>query len=135
MGLSSLYSALAASAEWTFARSSGPGGQNVNKVNSKALLQVDLSTLGLSEHQRGLVQQRLASRTIDGVLSIQVQDTRSQWENRELALRRLESLILGALVPQKSRRATKPTRSSRERRLQSKRQTSLRKRERSHLGD
>ncbi len=135
MGISFLYDALVASAEWTFARSSGPGGQNVNKVNSKALLRVDISTLGLSEHQRNLVLQKLGSRMVDGILSIQVQDTRSQLENRELALRRLEGLILGALVPQKSRRATKPTRASRERRLQAKRLTSSRKRDRSHLDD
>ncbi len=123
--LPQLYDALAAAADWTFARSSGPGGQNVNKVNSKTLLRVPLNALELlTDTQRQLVAARLASRLVDGALTIQVQDTRSQWENRELALRRLEGLIREALTPIKTRRATRPTRASQERRLTAKRRSS-----------
>jgi ribosome-associated protein len=129
--LPQLYDALAAAADWTFARSSGPGGQNVNKVNSKTQLSVPLDRLTLlSETQRQLVGARLSSRLVDGALTVQVQDTRSQWENRELALRRLETLIREALRPIKPRHATKPTRASRERRLTAKRHTSGTKRDR-----
>jgi ribosome-associated protein len=127
-----LYDALAAAADWSFARSSGPGGQNVNKVNSKTLLSVPLDRLALlTEHQRQIVAEKLSSRVVDGALTIQVQDTRSQWENRELALRRLETLIRDALKPVKARRATRPTRASKERRLTAKKRTSGTKRDRS----
>jgi ribosome-associated protein len=132
MSLLLLYDALQAAAEWTFARSSGPGGQNVNKVNSKALLTVPLAKLTLlSEHQRAQVAQKLAPRLVDGALTVHVQDTRSQLENRELALRRLEALVRQALVPVKARRATKPTRGSQERRLTAKKVTSRNKQGRS----
>ena len=128
MSLLLLYDALTSAAEWSFARSSGPGGQNVNKVNSKALLRVPLASLALlSEHQKSVVAVKLASRLIDGALTVHVQDTRSQLENRELALRRLETLIRAALVPTKSRRATKPTRASHERRLTAKKAASRNK--------
>ncbi len=129
--LPQLYDALAAAADWTFARSSGPGGQNVNKVNSKTKLSVPLDRLPLlSEAQRARVLVKLASRVVDGALTIQVQDTRSQWENRELALRRLETLIREALQPVKTRRPTKATRASKERRLTAKKRTSGVKRDR-----
>lgn len=116
-----LYEALQSAAEWSFARSSGPGGQNVNKVNSKALLSVPLDKLAvLTEGQRAVVAAKLGARLFDGALTVHVQDTRSQLENRELALRRLERLIRDALVPTKARRATRPSRASKERRLASK---------------
>lgn len=128
MSLVLLYDALQNAAEWTFARSSGPGGQNVNKVNSKALLSVSLERLTLlSEAQKATVAAKLASRLVDGALTVHVQDTRSQLENRELALRRLETLIRAALVPVKARRATKPTRGSQERRLTAKKSASAHK--------
>ena len=134
MSLLFLYDALAAAADWSFARSSGPGGQNVNKVNSKALLRVPLAALGLlSDQQRVLVSEKLASRIFEGELTIHVQDTRSQLENRELALRRLELLIRQALVPSKTRRATRPTRASQERRLSAKKAVSRNKQGRGRL--
>ena len=136
MSLLLLYEALQSAAEWTFARSSGPGGQNVNKVNSKALLSVPLDKLTLlSEYQRALVAQKLAPRIVDGALTVHVQDTRSQLENRELALRRLELLVRQALVPVKARRATKPTRASKERRLTAKKSTSAHKANRRRPGE
>jgi len=131
-----LGSALEAVAQWTFVRSSGPGGQNVNKVNSKAVLRVPLEALTvLSEHQRAIVAERLASRIVDGALSLYVQDTRSQRENRELALHRVEFLIREALVPRKSRRPTKPTRASQERRITAKKRSGQNKQNRSRAFD
>jgi len=128
MSLLLLYTALEAAAEWSFARSSGPGGQNVNKVNSKAILSVPLVALTLlSEHQKAVVEAKLSSRIFDGALTVHVQDTRSQLENRELALHRLEALIREALVPRKARRPTKPTRASQERRIAAKKATSRNK--------
>jgi len=136
MALVLLYDALQAAAEWTFARSSGPGGQNVNKVNSKALLSVPLDKLTLlTEGQRAMVAVKLASRIFDGALTVHVQDTRSQLENRELALRRLEALVRAALVPVKSRRATRPSRASKERRLTAKKVVSRNKQARSRNFD
>jgi len=131
MSLVQLASLLEAAADWSFARSSGPGGQNVNKVHSKAQLSGALDALTcLSPHQRALVEGRLAPRIVEGCLTIQVQDTRSQLENRQLALARLEVLIREAVVPVRARRATKPTRGSQERRLEGKKKASQTKRSR-----
>lgn len=123
---------LEASAEWSFARSSGPGGQNVNKVNTKVLLRLPLAALTfLSETQIQTVREKLASRIVDDALTLHVQDRRSQFENRELALDRAADLILQALTPVAHRHKTRPTKASRERRLTAKKRLSGLKRNRS----
>lgn len=107
----------------SFSRSSGPGGQNVNKLNTKALLRVSLLELeGVTEEERHRLLFRLQGRlTGSGDLLIQVQDERSQLLNREIAVDRLFQILVRALKKEKPRHATRPTRNSKERRLTVKR--------------
>ncbi|MEN6454019.1 MAG: alternative ribosome rescue aminoacyl-tRNA hydrolase ArfB [Prolixibacteraceae bacterium] len=103
-------------------RSSGPGGQNVNKVNSRVELRFDvLNSVLLTEGQKGILQMKLASKlTSEGVLIVASQESRSQLENKELSVQKLYKLISGALKPVKKRKPTRPTKSSEEKRLQKK---------------
>lgn len=104
-------------------RSSGPGGQHANVTESRieAIFDVRASAV-LSEDQKRRVMARLGPR-----VTAVAQDARSQSRNRELALERLRERLAKALVVPRSRRATKPTKASRERRLDAKRRDSDRK--------
>jgi ribosome-associated protein len=117
---------------WRFSRSSGPGGQSVNTSDSRAELSYDLArSAALTEHLRARALRRLADRLVDGVLTVSASEQRSQLQNREEAERKLAQLLREAIAPPPPpRRATKPTRASRERRLQVKRQRSELKRSR-----
>ena len=122
---------------WRFSRSSGPGGQSVNTSDSRAELSFDVArSPTLPEHLRTRVLERLAGRLVDGVLTIASSEQRSQLQNREAAERRLAQVLREAVAPPPPpRRATKPTRGSKERRLQSKRERSETKRGRGRPRD
>jgi ribosome-associated protein len=115
---------------WRFSRSSGPGGQHVNTSDSRAELSVDVASV-VPEHLRDRALAHLASRLNDGVLTVAASDHRSQLQNRQSAAERMAQLLREAVAPPPPpRRPTKPTKGSKERRLQVKRQRSDLKRSR-----
>lgn len=105
-----------------FSRASGPGGQNVNKVSSKAQLRWRVGdSLVLSPEQKIRVREILRNRlTNDGEILVVAEEERSQAQNRERVIERFQELITQALIVPKKRRPTKPTRSSQEKRLKTK---------------
>ena len=105
--------------EWRFSRSSGSGGQNVNKTESRVELIFDISNSKVfSPYQKFQIISQLKTKIINGSICIATQDKRTQYENRKLAISRLTSLVRDQLKPQiKARRETKPTRASQKRRV------------------
>ena len=118
---------------WRFSRSSGPGGQHVNTTDSRVELSFDVArSAALPEHLRERALGRLAGKLVDGVLTVSSSEQRSQLQNRVTAAAKLGQLLREAVAPPApKRRPTKPTRGSKERRLESKRQRSQLKRQRS----
>jgi ribosome-associated protein len=113
----------------SYSRSGGPGGQNVNKVNTKVTLHLRLDALaGLSEAESARLREVLAGRiTGEGEIVIAACEERSQRANQERALARTEALVIAAARLPKHRRPTKPSRAAREKRLQSKHVRGLKK--------
>ncbi|GGK69956.1 alternative ribosome rescue aminoacyl-tRNA hydrolase ArfB [Amphritea balenae] len=102
-------------------RAQGSGGQNVNKVSSAIHLRFDIRASSLPEfYKERLLQLKDSRISKEGVLIIKAQQFRTQEKNRENALQRLQELIKAAVVVQKTRRATKPSRSSQRKRMDSK---------------
>jgi ribosome-associated protein len=119
--------------EWSFARSGGPGGQNVNKVASKAVLRwrTGATTAAIPPGAMARMRIRFPSRfTAEGDVLVQSQQYRDQERNREDCLAKLAEMIRGSLVEPRPRKATKPTKGSQRRRLADKRHRSERKRRR-----
>ena len=107
-------------------RSSGAGGQNVNKVSSKVVLTFDLNaSKALSDEEKELLLSKLASRlTADAILILNCDEERSQLKNKTIVTKRFLELIQKALVVPKKRKATKIPRSVIEKRIKEKRNTS-----------
>lgn len=107
-------------------RSGGKGGQNVNKVETAAIAYFNVtSSQILSEEQKETVFQKLSNRiNSEGFLVVKSQTFRTQLENREEAIRKVNHFIAGALKKKKPRIATKPSKQSREKRLESKKRSS-----------
>ena len=106
-----------------FSRASGPGGQGVNTTDSRVELRWDVTgSAALSDEQRAMLLDRLASRLVDGVITVVASEHRSQRQNRTAARVRLAALITAALEPPSpARRPTRPSRAARQRRIEDKR--------------
>jgi ribosome-associated protein len=115
--------------ETRVSRSSGAGGQHVNKTASRVEVSWNVrESRALTPEQRDRLLQRLASRlSADGSVRVVASDTRSQLRNRELAETRLTELVRRALMVPKKRKPTRPTRGSREARLEAKKRHSRKK--------
>lgn len=123
--------------QFSFSRSSGPGGQNVNKVNSKVELRFDIANSALlNAEQKQILTTKLGSKiNSEGILIITSQRSRSQLANKEDVAERFRQLIIKALTPTKPRRKTNPSRASIEKRLEYKRLKSEIKQTRKKIDD
>jgi ribosome-associated protein len=116
-------------------RSSGPGGQNVNKVNTKVELRFHIASSSLlSDEEKTLVLKKLAKKiNLEGELIVVSQTERSQLKNKKKVIERFYSLLTRALTHRKTRKPTKPSRESKEERLETKRKLAEKKERRKSL--
>lgn len=118
-------------------RAGGPGGQHVNTSSTRVEITWDARhSPAVSPADRARIETKLATRLDSrGVVRVAASDTRSQAQNRDLALERLAQLVRAALVVPRQRRATKPTRASKEARLETKKRRSSTKKDRRDRGE
>lgn len=108
--------------EWRFDPSGGPGGQHANKAATRAEVSWDLgASPSVPDDLRDRLLERLGGKAPGGVVTVTVDETRSQWRNRVLARRRLVEILTDAAKRPKRRRRTKPSRAAKRRRLEEKR--------------
>jgi ribosome-associated protein len=114
---------------FTASRSDGPGGQNVNKVNSKVTLRFDVAqSQVLTDEEKIILEKKIGSRlTKDGILVLTAQDSRSQLQNKEAVMLKLEKVLAKAFEKRKVRKATKPSKGSVQDRISQKKQLSEKK--------
>ena len=106
--------------KWRFSRSSGPGGQNVNKIESRVEIIFDLEdSKVLNEYQKEILKRNLKKKLVNNSLRLAVQEHRNQLLNRQLALMKFSSIIKNALNnPFKLRKSTQPTKASQKKRVE-----------------
>ena len=106
--------------KWRFSRSSGPGGQNVNKIESRVEIIFNLEdSKVLNDYQKGILKINLKNKLVKNILCLSVQEHRNQLLNRQLALLKLSSIIKDGLnKPFKLRKSTQPTKTSQKKRVE-----------------
>jgi len=106
--------------KWRFSRSSGPGGQNVNKIESRVEIILNLEdSKVLNDYQKEILKRNLKNKLVNNCLRLAVQEHRNQLLNREIALMKLSSIIKNALnKPFKLRKSTQPTKASQKKRVE-----------------
>ena len=112
--------------KFSFSRSGGPGGQNVNKLNTNVLLTMKIDELtALSDEERSLLRTRVPNRVnSNDELFVQSHQERSQLRNRQLATERMTEIILSAIKKQPFRKKTRPSKAAHQRRLDTKKRRS-----------
>lgn len=123
--------------QFRYATGGGPGGQHANRSATRVTLLFDVANSpSLSDEQRSRLVDQLSGRlTREAVLHVDVQDSRSQWRNRQIAISRLQALLADALDEEPPRLATEPPAAAKEVRLDEKRQRGARKRDRQRRWD
>jgi len=106
--------------KWRFSRSSGPGGQNVNKIESRVEIIFDLKdSKVLNDYQKEIIKRNLKNKLVNNSLRLAVQEHRNQLLNRQLALMKFRSILKNALnKPFKLRKSTQPTKESQNKRVE-----------------
>ena len=106
--------------KWRFSRSSGPGGQNVNKIESRVEIIFNLeNSKVLNDYQKEILKRNLKNKLVKNILCLAVQEQRNQLLNRQLALMKFSAILKNALnKPFKLRKSTKPTKASQKKRVE-----------------